>query len=167
MNEQDCNKVLDSSLDNLPREMRPPRDLWTGIDHAIELHESDRNLSMHRVFQVAAVVMVVIGSVWFFSIGLDPNKVNSSEVNLAMFVEDMDKGFTMQKANMLSVYEGQVSFTSNWRDQLQELEVARMGIREALKSNPNNVYMIQILQNIQRQQLDLIERVHTPINRNI
>jgi len=72
-----------------------------------------------------------------------------------------------QKANVLAVYEGQPALTSTWEEQLKELELARSGIWEALKENPDNVYMIQILLEVQQQQLDLVESVHNRLNRDI
>ena len=167
MNDQNYDKLLDTSLSKLNKELEPPKDLWIGIDRAIELNQSSDRSFKRSVFQTAAVILIVLSSVWLFTTGIYLNNENRSEVNLTMLVEDMNNGFVVQKNNMLSFYEGKDSLTSNWQDQLQELEVARVSITEALKETPDNDYMIQILQNIQQQQLNLIQSVHTQINRSI
>lgn len=168
MTEQDYHKLLDASVEELPREIKPPRDLWTGIDHAIELRAHDRRKwRSNKFLQAAAVAALVVGGSWFFSLDLGSNNTTSSEARLTTLAEDIDKGFKAKKANILAVYEGQPALTSTWQDQLRELEIARDDIWEALKENPNNVYMIQILMEVQQQQLDLIESVHTDVNQDI
>ena len=167
MTEQDYDKLLDSSVDELPREMRPPRDLWIGIDHAIEMRDNDRRSRTQKYFQVAAMLALVIGGSMFFYDQPILDNNNSNEVNLAMLADDIDKGFKVQKANILAVYEGKPALTATWRDQLRELEVARSNVWKELQKNPQNAYMLKILLEVQQQQLDLIENVHTTLHQDI
>jgi len=85
------------------------------------------------------------------------------EVNMAVFIEEMDTRFAFQKAHMLMIYEDQEPLVMGWKNQLKELELAREGVRAALVETPDNVYMMQILQHIQERQLELIESVHSQV----
>ena len=167
MTEQDYDKLLDASIDELAREMQPPRDLWAGIDHAIEMRASDKKARTHKFLQIAAVIAVLIGGTWGFYADFAPNSANTKETNLAMLADDIDKGFKAQKASILADYEGQPALTLTWRDQLRELEIARSNVWKELQKNPHNAYMIQILLEVQQQQLDLIKNVHTELKQDI
>ncbi len=167
MTEQDYDKLLDASIADLPKEVAPPRDLWAGIDHAIEMRASDKKISAGNFRQIAAVLALVIGGSWFYYADTGFNSTSSNEVNLTMLAADIDQGFKLQKAEILAVYEGQPALTLTWKDQLRELEVARSSVWNELKKNPNNTYMIQILLEVQQQQLDLIKNVHTTLNHDI
>ena len=157
---------LDDLIDALPREVQPDRDLWPGIEHAIEMRASE-SATPWRYMPVAAVLMVFVLATWMFSTHRHDDHGHFDGVELATLIEDMDSDFSMKKAALLDTYKGQPALTGNWREQLQELEEARLGIKELLKSSPNNVYMIQIMQNIQQQQLDLIERVHAQVHQGV
>lgn len=167
MTEQEFNKLLDAAADDLPREIQPPRDLWVGIDHAIEMRANSRKQQTNKFYKIAAVLIMLIGGGWVFYAGLGFNNTSSNEVDLTMLAHDIDRGFRRQKANILAVYEGQPALTTTWRDQLEELEVARSSIWKAVQKDPGNEYMIQILMEIQQQQLDLIEGVHITRKRDI
>lgn len=167
MTEQDYDRLLDASVADLPREAQPPRDLWAGIDHAIEMRANDQKMSTSNFRRIAAMLALVIGGSWFYYADISLNTTSSSEVSQTMLAADIDKGFKVQKANILAAYEGQPALTLTWKDQLRELEVARSSIWQELKKNPNNAYMIQILLEVQQQQLDLIKNVHTTLNLDI
>jgi len=168
MTEQDYDKLLDSSVSELPKEIKPRQDLWAGIDHAIERRENDKKSRRAGFLRAAAMAIVALGTAWLYSSGIGINQNDqASEVTLSMLATDIDKGFRTQKANILAAYKGQPALTVTWQDQLQELEDARSGIWEALKKNPNNVYMIQMLLEVQQQQLDLIESAHVELYRDI
>ena len=66
MTEQNYDKLLDASVDELPKELQPPRDLWAGIDHAIEMRANDRKMHTRKFLQVAAVLALVVGATWGF-----------------------------------------------------------------------------------------------------
>ena len=167
MSELDYDKLLDAASDRLPREIAPPRDLWVGIDHAIEMRANEKKANRGKLFQAVAGLVLVVGMSWFFfaDVGLDDTR--PGELSPTMLADNIDKGFKVQKANMLAVYEGQPALTLTWREQLQELEVARTNIWQQLKKDPGNVYMIEILLEVQQQQLELIQNVHTKLNRDI
>jgi len=168
MTDYDYEKLIDSKVSELPKEIVPPRDLWAGIDHAIELRADDQSVRKNRAIKTAAVAaFVMVGCAWFLMGDFNSSDNTPSEVHLTKLINDIDKGFKLQKANVLAVYEGQPALTSTWEEQLKELELARSGIWEALKENPDNVYMIQILLEVQQQQLDLVESVHNRLNRDI
>lgn len=165
MSEQNHDQLLDTYVADLPKEIVPPKDMWAGIDHAIELRRNEKKWRANKFLQAATVAAIFISTTWFLGSEFNSNTADVNEVNLSMLADDIDKGFKMQKANMLASYKGQAALTSTWEDQLHELEVARSNVWEALKDNPGNTYMVQILVEIQEQQLDLIKSVHSQTNR--
>lgn len=167
MTEHDYDKLLDTSIEALPKEVKPPRDLWAGIDHAIEMRGHEKKIQSSRILQVAAVLTLVIGINWFVFTGLSVDTSASNEISRTMLAEDIDKSFKSQKENILAIYEGKPALTANWKEQLRELEVARSSVWTELKKNPDNAYMIQILLEVQQQQLDLIQSVHSTLNQDI
>lgn len=175
MNEDNFDTLLDSSLNQLSKEIQPERDLWQGIEYAIEIHESSNTISRKKWLSVAIISALVLGGSWTFypqfgSLGNTPLNASaevSTEVSMAKLVEDMGRSFSLKKAQMLTSYEGVSPLASNWMDQLGELEEAREGVWTALEESPDNVYMIQILQHIHDRQLNLIESVHPQVNRSI
>ena len=167
MSEQDFDKLLDDGVDELPREIKPPQELWAGIERTIDSRANNKKRRSSLLLQAASVAACVIGAAWLFSENFDSYNPVSSEVSLAMIVDDIDEGFKKQKATALAVYEGQLALTSTWQDQLRELEVARSGIWEAIKKDPGNAYMIEMLLEVQQQQLDLIKNVHVRSNRDV
>jgi len=168
MTNQDQDQRLDVRIDNLSKDIQPPKDLWAGIEHAIEIRESERRYSSYKLHIAACFCVFVIGGFWLFNLPSSLTSApESAEINhemMSLLIEDMDRGFNQQKAQLLHVYDGRVAHTTDWKDQLNELESARAGIKIALAEDPENRYMIQLLQSIQQQQLDLIESVHAPIN---
>lgn len=59
-------------------------------------------------------------------------------------------------------YETQPALTSDWQTQLQELEQAEQAVKLALKQDPENAALLNMLAQVYQQQLDLINKVHEP-----
>ena len=160
-------KDIDDLLNHLPKEMQPDRDLWTGIEYAIEMHDNTSATPAWKYASGVAVLVVAVAATWMFATHEHEHDVGFEGVRLTTLIEDMDESFVMEKAALLKSFEGEQSLTENWNEQLRELEEARLGVKQVLENNPNNVYMIQVMQNIQQQQLDLIKRVHTQVSQGI
>ena len=65
-----------------------------------------------------------------------------------------------QKSVLLASYAQSPELTSNWQAQLQELEEAANAIASALQSDPENIALLKMLQQVHQKQLQLIESVH-------
>ncbi|GLS28243.1 hypothetical protein [Marinibactrum halimedae] len=69
---------------------------------------------------------------------------------------------TEYKRQLLSYVQSQTALTTDWQTQLKDLEEAATAIEKALQDQPNNVTLLNMLQQVHHQQLELIERVHQP-----
>jgi hypothetical protein len=67
-----------------------------------------------------------------------------------------------QKSALLIQYQGRTALTQNWQQQLAELDSAAVAIKKALANEPNNMALLKMLQSVHQQQINLIERVHSP-----
>jgi hypothetical protein len=155
-------QALQSYLDNLPKEMTPERDLWQGIEHAIEhlQHErSDKKLSNMVRFSWAASVIAAVLISWI-TFGPQQAKVNN-EFNL---VASMQQTFEQQKQSLLVSFGAEMvtPLSQDMLAQLAELASARETIKKALTEDPNNVDLINLLHWTQQQELDLIEQLYRP-----
>ena len=63
---------------------------------------------------------------------------------------------------MLVRFQEQPALTHNWQEQLTELDEAADAIKAALENEPNNMALLKMLQSVHQQQINLIERVHSP-----
>ena len=63
---------------------------------------------------------------------------------------------------LLVSYQKAQPITDNWQTQLEELDAAAEAIKPALKTDPNNKALLQMLQQVYQQQLSLIETVYNP-----
>ena len=59
-------------------------------------------------------------------------------------------------------FEGKNALTNNWQQQLAELDSAAEAIKKALLNEPDNMALLKMLQSVHQQQINLIERVHSP-----
>jgi hypothetical protein len=155
-------QALQSHLDKLPKEMTPERDLWQGIEHAIEhlQHEkSDKNLSNILKFSWAASVIAAVLITWI-TFGPQQAKV-SDEYNL---VASMQQSFEQQKQSLLISFSAEMvnPLPQEMLVQLTELASARETIKKALTEDPNNSDLINLLHWTQQQELDLIEQLYQP-----
>jgi hypothetical protein len=156
---------LRQQLDALPREMQPERDLWQGIELALANEASPNELasqgaksighSRPRWLAVAASVALV-GVIGWMSLSLQP-ALKSEQLVAALSNEH-----EQQKNALLVKFQDQPALTDNWQQQIQELDEAAQAIKKALEHEPNNIALLKMLQNTYQQQLNLIERVHSP-----
>ena len=59
-------------------------------------------------------------------------------------------------------FQDQPALTQNWQDQLTGLDDADDAIKTALENKPNNMALLKMLQSVHQQQINLIERMHSP-----
>lgn len=159
MNDAEFEHELKRQIDELPKQVKPGRDLWAGIDHAIEQQQSNSRSKLTKLSAVAASVAVIGLSAWLsFNIEMTPSNPTSGE-NL-QYVSLMTESFKEQKQALLVKYQDTQPHTDNWRVQLQELDEAAIAIKKVLDTDPTNAQLIKMLQHTYQQQLDLINAVN-------
>lgn len=155
-------QALQAYIDSLPKEMTPERDLWQGVEHAIEhLHydRSDKKLSNMVRFSWAASVIAAVLISWI-TFGPQQAKIRE-EYNL---VASMQQSFEQQKQSLLVSFSAEMvnPLPQEMLAQLAELASARETIKKALTEDPNNSDLINLLHWTQQQELDLIEQLYRP-----
>ncbi len=154
---------LDDELTQMPSEMTPKRDLWSGIERAIATTEQQKTYSPKKnVVAPTAWAASVLAAVLLTWITLGPLGGNNPlSVDLASV---MQSDFEKQKQLMLTSF-GQPELTQLSEDmqkQLKELSSARTAINSALKNDPENSELLNLLRWTQKQELDLLKQLYSP-----
>jgi len=153
---------LRAQLNELKKDKQPERDLWAGIEITLANEESPIGLSSQQqkkrpnLFAIAASVALVGVLTWY---GINST---SSSITGEDLVAALSSQHQQQKNALLVKFQGQPALTQNWQNQLVELDEAAVAIKAALKQDPNNLALLKMLQSVHQQQIDLIERVHSP-----
>jgi len=158
----------------LPNEMTPERDLWPGIERAIN-HKSqqvvtDKQGNVYVPGAWAASVLVVMLASWFtFSpsnkVSESPVLVQSNKEENAMqgqLVNFMQQNFQQQKQTLLVSY-GQPALDKlppAMQQELKQLSDARASIRKALLTDENNADLLNLLDFTQQQELKLLQQLY-------
>ncbi len=163
-------KDLQAEITDLSDEIAPERDLWPGIEKAIQLNEQikpERTVSLagkktlNTPVSWAASIVAAVLLTW---VGVDSfQNPNASSLN-ASVVSQMHKDFEEQRMVMLASYGQQNTQTisADMQAQLEQLAKARASIENALKEDENNTDLIDLLRWTQQQELELIERLYSP-----
>lgn len=155
MTDRDPEQKLRQWLRELPDECQPERDLWPGIEHALNSRQR-ASTSGARYAALAASVLLAAMLGW---LSLYQWQESDQEPQLAALLTDQHR---QQKNHLLAVYQDHLSLTDNWQQQLEELDQAASAIRQALEDDPRNMALLKMLRQVHQQQIDLIERVHAP-----
>ncbi|MBF7074140.1 hypothetical protein ISG33_12085 [Glaciecola sp. MH2013] len=171
--------IKELSIDNVQgnqhkhaRNRMPERDLWTGIEQAIVqavvqedkaqqhkesigLTRSTPNFIRKPSFAIAASLFIVVCTTW---IAFESGKSMQGESLVAALSEQHQ----MQKQSLLVSFKDSPASTTNWQQQLDELDQAALAIKKALQEDPNNTALLKMLKHVYEQQMQLIERVHQP-----
>ncbi|MFT5162830.1 MAG: hypothetical protein ACI9FJ_001407 [Alteromonadaceae bacterium] len=159
MNKLNAEEQLQQQLSQLPKSLQPSRDLWAGIDNALEQQQSTQHSVYQRLSIVAAGVGVLGLTVWLtLNVNVSPSL--SAEDGSLNYVAVISDDFASKKQALLVKYEGQPSASDNWRVQLQELDDAATAIKKVLDQDPTNAQLIKMLQHTYQQQLALIIAVN-------
>lgn len=169
MNKQVSEQELNAQIDKLPKEMQPQRDLWSGIERAIQ-HKSQQTISDDKknnvvpmAWAASLIAAVLVAWVSFAPAPqlATPLAVNN-EISTEQVVSAMHTSFQQQKQAML------VSFGSpdmtllpiKMQTQLTELAQARKAIEKALAKDSNNVDLLNLLRFTQQQELNLLQKLY-------
>lgn len=163
---------LRHAIEDMPTEIKPERDLWQGIElgierranTAIESKKKARTNAWHYSVAASFVAIAMIGWLVVQQVSAPPANQNPSLADLATVLSEQHQE---QKQQLLVSLQDQPALTENWQDQLLELDEAAGAIKAALAQDPSNTALLKMLQNVYQQQMNLIERVHSPKWREI
>ncbi len=178
MSKQISDSQLHAQLEQLSKEVMPERDLWTGIEYAIE-HQSQRQSGQtncvnardtkhartHPLLWVASLAIVAV-TTWFMYMPTSnaPSIAPSAHVAELSPVEALENDYLLQRDAMLVSF-GQPdlqSLPANIQSQFNELNQARASLVAALEADPDNVNLLNLLRWTQKQELQLLEQLYSP-----
>lgn len=163
MSKQHFEAELQQQLTELGTEKQPERDLWQGIELALAsqetpnpLNNSGRRVAGSKLYAIAATFAVFAMFGWML--------VNQHSQVLVgdSLIAALSEQHQQQKNALLVKFQDQPALTKNWQEQLDELDEAAVAIKSALNNEPNNMALLKMLQTVHQQQINLIERVHSP-----
>ena len=157
MKDNQFEQLLQQKLDTLPGEIQPQRDLWSGIDLALENQAQHTNKPTRWIGIAASIA--VLGLAGLLSLN-SLTKPNVKQSDLSQLVNSMSEQHERQKQFLLASYEQQPALTDNWQQQLRELDNAATVIKSTLEKDPSDANLIKMLQQVYRQQIKLIQSVH-------
>jgi hypothetical protein len=172
--EQVSDALLDKQTAKLTQEIAPKRDLWPGIERAIN-HQgqqpsvfNSRDLFMPSLW-VASVALIMLVS-W---VTLAPqhnafketrlvSHSNEIKANQAQLVAMMQQSFNQQKVSLRSSYGNPKIelLPIAMQTELSQLAKARVAITNALYNDKNNVDLLNLLDFTQQQELKLLQQLY-------
>ena len=158
MSKTNFEQMLATQLADVDKEQLPERDLWPGIELALASGASDQSRAVvaKKMYLIAATV-AMFGLIGWLSINQQPVSLTGDDL-----VASLSEQHLKQKNALLVRFQDQPALTQNWQDQLTELDDAADAIKTALENKPNNMALLKMLQSVHQQQINLIERVHSP-----
>lgn len=154
MSTADHDSALQRAIAQLPRAQLPQRDLWPGIEHAINEVPSVRVWKQHTVL-AASLLLVLAASLQFGRVQPEPGAAGiNRELLMALQSEHQHS-----KQALLVQYQDAAPLYLDWETQMQQLEQAEQVIYNALREEPGNLELLRMLRLVQQKQLDLIDSV--------
>lgn len=175
-------QVLADKANSLPHELTPERDLWAGIERAIQnkpqqlAPELIGSASKRRAFAPlawAASVIVAVLVTWLsfspmgeqekplMALTNDANQPSDKTVVNDELVTMIQDNFAEQRQAMLVSF-GQPDLKQlpiKMQTQLTQLAQARLAIEKALQNDKNNVDLMNLLRFTQQQELNLLQQL--------
>ena len=158
-NDNHFEQLLKEKLDELPVAIQPSRNLWPGIDLALENQPAVANKNRVLRWTAFAASFAIVGLLGVMSLNLD----RSSDIDhykMRQMISSVNNQHENQKQFLLTSYEQLPALTDNWQDQLKELDNAATVIKAALEEDPSDTNLIKLLQQVYQQQIKLIQSVH-------
>lgn len=152
-------------IDALSHDIKPQRDLWAGIEHAIEhqvQHEDKTKSSPKRAYAPlawAASVVIAVLVTW------NVNTTNKAPVVAQVSAIDSIQQQYSEQRNSMLVSFGKPDLSKLPEDiqkQFNELQSARNSLLAALENDPNNSDLLNLLKWTQQQELNLLEQLFSP-----
>lgn len=154
---------LQAAIAQLPKEIVPERDLWSGIDKAINQSATlaDNN-DKKKAFTPVAWAASIVAAVLLTWVTLGPEQLTSKpQINL---VAAMQQDFEQQKQTMLVNFGAPdiKQLPVAMQTELVKLSSAQNTISKALADDPNNSDLLNLLRWTQQQELDLLTQLYSP-----
>jgi hypothetical protein len=172
--EQMSDALLDKKTAELIPEIAPQRDLWPGIERAIN-HQGQqssvfksRDLFMPSVW-AASIAMIMLVSWLTLAPQHNPFKKNSLvnnnveiKVNQSQLIAMMQQSFNQQKVSLRVSYGNPKIelLPIAMQTELSQLAKARVAINNALENDENNVDLLNLLDFTQQQELKLLQQLY-------
>jgi hypothetical protein len=172
--EQMSDALLDKKTAELIPEIAPQRDLWPGIERAIN-HQGQqssvfksRDLIMPSVW-AASIAMIMLVSWLTLAPQHNPFKKNSLvnnnveiKVNQSQLIAMMQQSFNQQKVSLRVSYGNPKIelLPIAMQTELSQLAKARVAINNALENDENNVDLLNLLDFTQQQELKLLQQLY-------
>ncbi|WNC71711.1 hypothetical protein RGQ13_16555 [Thalassotalea psychrophila] len=161
MNKPISDQQLQTQIDNLAKDIKPERDLWAGIEHAIE-HNSQQVSAPKKPhfapYAWAASVALAVLLTW------NINTNTSVQVAEVSAIDVIQQQYSQEKNSMLVTF-GEPDLKElpvEIQSQFNELDSARKSLINALADDPNNADLLNLLKWTQQQELNLIEQLYSP-----
>jgi len=160
--DKNTEQTLQDALAQLPKEITPERDLWSGIEKAINQKVTSSSTDRNKAFVPSAWAASVVAAVLLTWITLAPEQVGTESTTT--LVATMQQNFEQQKQSML------VNFGTPdikqlpvaMQTELIKLSSAQKTISKALADDPNNSDLLNLLRWTQQQELDLLKQLYSP-----
>ncbi|MCM2680595.1 hypothetical protein [Echinimonas agarilytica] len=159
MSKQNFESALATHVTQVHKAPSPQRDLWPGIEHALNEPERSSKSSKpkaSRLIAMAAAITLVGVSTWFVAYQ------HSAQVTSDQMISALEQKHSHELQGLLTQFKGRPALTKNWEEQLKELDEAAKAIKLALDNDPMNPTLLKMLQSVYQQQVQLVERVHVP-----
>jgi hypothetical protein len=158
MSKTNFEQALGEQLAEANKDQQPDRDLWPGIELALssETVDSSRVVVRKKMYLVAAT-FAMLGLIGWLSVNQQSALLTGDDLVASLSEQHLE-----QKNALLVRFQDQPALTQNWQSQLTELDDAADAIKTALEYEPNNMALLKMLQSVHQQQINLIERVHSP-----
>ncbi len=149
--------LLQRAIAQVPREQMPQRDLWPGIELAINEAQPPVQWKQ-RTALAASLLLVLAASLQFGRVQPEPDAAGIEwDVLVALQSEHLHS-----KQALLVQYEDEAPLYQDWETQMQQLEQAEQVIYNALREEPGNLELLKMLRLVQQKQLNLIDSVFSP-----
>jgi hypothetical protein len=150
-------EALQRAIAQLPREQLPQRDLWPGIELAINEAAPAVKWKQHTAL-AASLLLVLAASLQFGRVQPEPGAAGiERDVLVALQSEHINS-----KQALLVQYQDEAPLYQDWEMQMQQLEQAEQVIYNALREEPGNLELLKMLRLVQQKQLNLIDSVFSP-----
>ena len=172
--EQMSDALLDKKTAELIPEIAPQRDLWPGIERAINHQGQQSSVFKSRDLFVPSVWAASIAMIMLVSwLTLAPQHnhfkenslVNNSvkiKVNQSQLIAMMQQSFNQQKVSLRGSYGNPKIelLPIAMQTELSQLAKARVAINNALENDENNVDLLNLLDFTQQQELKLLQQLY-------
>ncbi len=157
-------KSLDEQLENLPRDVPPPRNLWPGIAGRLERRP---RVTRPLVFAAAAGVIgacLASALMWAVLRGRPVSPAPQSAARTAIFDEPRNASYVAARASLEANFSERLALLdpatrAQVEASLAVIRRAHEDIRKALASDPASPLLEQLWQSTWHDELDLYEHV--------